>query len=162
MLDHLSDSRGWELEDRHAEDQPCTQLLLLAATHNRGSCRPGSTCHPLHLLPVASPVSSGPSVLASPGQQHQSLCWSRLSTSEAMVALCSNPTGPDSLELPQPWVQRELEQGQHVSASTEGQGRRRPEETKAEQPSSSGSEPAWWGRLAWPGDGAPSWSRSPG
>lgn len=110
---------------------------------------------------MARPLSSGPSVPASPGQQHQSLCWSRLSASEAIVALCSDPTGPGSLELPQPWVQGELEQGQHVSASTEGQGRRRPEETKAKQPSG-GWEQAAPGGECWlgPGMGALRWKRS--
>jgi hypothetical protein len=60
----------------------------------------------------------------------------QFSTSEAMVDLYSNPTGPGSPELSQLWVQGELEPGQHLCASTQGQGRRRPEETKAEWPNS--------------------------
>lgn len=101
-------------------------------THHSSACtagweRPAQRQHrirrcaphpPPSLLPTASPLSCGPSVLASLKRQHQSLGRLQASASEAMVALSSETVVPGSGELPQLWVQGELERGQHVCAST--------------------------------------------
>lgn len=82
------------------------------------------------------PSSMAPVSCQALGSNIKASAGPRFSMSEAMVDLYSNPTGPGSPELSQLWVQGELEQGQHLCASTQGQGRRRPEETKAEWPNS--------------------------
>lgn len=103
----------------------------------RGSCSPAPCTIHQDLTSgrrVPSPVA--PVSCQALGSNIKASADPQFSMSEAMVDLYSNPTGPGSPELSQLWVQGELEPGQHLCASTQGQGRRRPEETKAEWPNS--------------------------
>lgn len=136
-----------EPKDRHAESAGMSLLLPAAAMgcrggrlhlgRTRGSCSPTPCAiHPpgSYQRRVPSPVA--PVSCQALSSNIRASADPRFSVSEAMVDLYSNPTGPSSQELSQLWVQGELEPGQHLCASTQGQGRRRPEETKAEWPNS--------------------------
>lgn len=105
-----------------------------ASRQNKGELQSRSMHHPpgSYRQRVPSPVA--PVSCQALGSNIKASADPQFSMSEAMVDLYSNPTGPGFPELSQLWVQGELEPGQHLCASTQGQGRRRPEETKAEWP----------------------------
>lgn len=107
-----------------------------AAPRQNGGAADRFHAHPLESYQQRVPSSVAPVSCQALGSNIKTSAGLQFFMSEAMVDLYSNPTGPGSPELSQRWVQGELEQGQHLSANTQGQGRRRPEETKAEWPNS--------------------------
>lgn len=114
---------GWERQ--------AAERSRAGTTHCRTVCMLSSHASSTQPLTEASPLCCGPSVLAAPAQQRQSLGSLQLSASEAMVDQHRHPTVPSSWVLPQPQVEGRTEQA-HVCRHRQarGGGRRKQKQSR--------------------------------
>lgn len=128
------------------------ERLRLGKTGKLQTC---SMHHPPGSYRQRVPSSVAPVSCQALGSNVKASAGPQFFVSEAMVDLHSNPAGPGSPELSQLWVQGELEQGQHLCASTQGRGGGVQRRQKPNGQTAGGSERGEPSGEGWrsPGDG---------